>query len=130
MRWPLILMAFLGLDMCQRDETVSGHGGGAAEWNLVSIDGAAFEARATVEFPEEGAIAGKGPCNSYRGEQTAPYPWFDADRISVTRQACPELEAEARFLEMLTAMTQVEVAGGILILSNDAGREMVFRASD
>lgn len=130
MRAAWIFAAVLGLDACQPDETVSGHGGAETEWRLVTLDGAAFGARATLGFPEEGVVAGEGPCNTYRGTQSAPYPWFDAGRISTTRRACPELEAEARFLDALAEMTLVEVAGDTLILSTDSGREMVFRAPD
>jgi heat shock protein HslJ len=111
-----------------KDETVSGHGGQAAVWGLVSIDGTPVTARATLSFPEEGVIAGEAPCNRYSAQQTVPYPWFRAERIISTRRACPELDAETRFLGALAEMTLVEVAGDTLVLSNDAGREMLFRA--
>ena len=55
----------------------------------------------------------------------APYPWFETGPILVTRRACPDLEAEGDFLRALESMSQAEVLGSVLILSNDAGREMV-----
>ncbi|MET4102213.1 heat shock protein HslJ [Roseovarius sp. MBR-78] len=127
MRTALLLIAMSLLGYC-KDETVSGHGGQAAVWGLVSIDGTPVTARATLSFPEEGVIAGEAPCNRYSAQQTVPYPWFRAERIIYTRRACPELDAETRFLGALAEMTLVEVAGDTLVLSNDAGREMLFRA--
>lgn len=127
MRTALLLIAMSLLGYC-KDETVSGHGAQAAVWELVTIDGTPVTARATLTFPEEGVIAGEAPCNRYSAQQTVPYPWFRAERIISTRRACPELDAETRFLGALAEMTLVEVAGDTLVLSNDAGREMLFRA--
>jgi len=129
MRLALVLAALSALGYC-KDETVSGHGGEGMTWVLRSLDGAPFTARATLAFPEEGEIAGAAPCNRYAGEQTVPYPWFSAERIVSTRRACPDLDAETRYLRALEQMTLAEIAGDTLILSNDAGREMVFRARE
>jgi heat shock protein HslJ len=128
MRLALIVAA-LSLPGACRDETVRAHGGDANLWHLQSIDGAPFVAQATLEFPAPGQIAGEAPCNSYSAQQTAPYPWFSAEKLTTTRRTCPDLAAETSFLRALEAMTLVEVAGAVLILSNDAGREMVFEAA-
>lgn len=129
MRWVLALAALSVLGYC-KDETVTGHGGADETWRLQSLDGVAFKARATLRFPREGELAGTAPCNSYSGQQTAPYPWFSAQSVTATERACADLEAEARYLRALAEMTLVEVVGDILILSNAAGREMVFHAGD
>jgi len=129
MRTALLLIAMSILGYC-KDETVSGHGGQAATWVLQSIDGTPFETRATLTFPEEGTLAGEAPCNRYSARQTVPYPWFSAERIIATKRACPDLDAENRYLRALERMTLAEIAGDTLILSNDAGREMVFRAAE
>jgi len=127
MRAPLLLIVMALMGHC-KDETVSGHGGATALWHLVSLDGAPFEARATLAFPEKSTIAGESPCNRYSARQSVPYPWFRAEHIVTTRRACPELAEEQRFLRALAEMTLAEVAGDTLLLSNVAGREMVFRA--
>ncbi|MGR3291722.1 MAG: META domain-containing protein, partial [Paracoccaceae bacterium] len=77
---------------------------------------------------EQGRIAGKGPCNSYSASQNAPYPWLELGLIAATRAACPDLAAEREFFQALGGMTQIEVLGDLLILRNDAGDEMIFRA--
>ncbi len=128
MRQFFTLVALCGLCACMGDETVAQYGGADAEWQLVEIDGNPFDARATLNLAEPGKITGQAPCNRYFGTQRAPYPWFAAKGIGATRRACPDLAAEQHFLKALGDMTLSEVAGDVLILSNDAGREMVFKA--
>ena len=124
---PYTLMC-LALLAC-KDETVAGYGALDTPWRLVEIDGQAFPAQATLRFGTDGEISGSAPCNRYFGRQTAPYPWFAAEELGTTRRACPALAHETAYLSALAAMTLSEVAGDTLILSNDAGREMVFRAA-
>lgn len=127
MRWVL-LVGLLGLEMCEKDETVAAYGAGGQVWVLAEIDGTPFGARATLSFPETGQIAGEGPCNRYSGVMTTPYPWFDAGQVVSTRMACPDLRAETAFFTALSEMTEAEVSGDTLILRNGEGRELVFRS--
>ncbi|NCQ23056.1 MAG: META domain-containing protein [Rhodobacteraceae bacterium CG17_big_fil_post_rev_8_21_14_2_50_63_15] len=127
MRAALILAALTWLGSC-RDETVTAYGGDVAIWRLESVDGTPYSARATLGFAQEGKLTGEAPCNSFSGTQTAPYPWFAAKDLITTRRTCPDLAAETLFFSALAEMTLVEVAGEVLILSNDLGREMVFHA--
>ncbi|APE42274.1 META domain-containing protein [Sulfitobacter alexandrii] len=128
LRFLLPLTALLILGACDRDETVRGHGGADREWRLVTLQGAPFDARATLSFPEEGRIAGEGPCNSYSTSNIAPYPGFDAGPIASTRRACPDLAAESAFFTMLEAATLSEVTGDTLILSDEDGALLTFKA--
>jgi heat shock protein HslJ len=118
----------LALVACS-DETISGYADPEAVYTLTEIDGAAYTARATITFPEEGTARGEAPCNSWFASQSAPYPWIELGPIGATRRACPDLDAELAYFEALGTMTLAEVQGPVLILSNDAGREIVFRAT-
>ncbi|MEO0371928.1 MAG: META domain-containing protein [Pseudomonadota bacterium] len=129
MRMGLGLSAMLGLFSCG-DETLSGYGAADTKWVLTEVDGTAFAARAILTFPEEGRIQGQAPCNTFSGAQTVPYPWFKAEGVAVTRMACPDLPAENVFFDALQAMTLAEVGPDTLLLSNDDGRKMVFRAEN
>ncbi|SPH16599.1 hypothetical protein DEA8626_00109 [Defluviimonas aquaemixtae] len=124
---PLCLALSATLGACAGDETLSGHGAREGTWRLSELDGAAFEARATLGFPAPGRISGDGPCNAFNGTQGAPYPWFQAEMLLSTRRACPDLQAENAYFRALTEMTLAEVQDDILILSNTDGREMVFQ---
>ena len=127
----LLPMIFaLALTGCIKDETVSGYSNTDTVWRLVEIDGAATSEIVTLQFPEKGRISGKAPCNRYFGAQTVPYPWFKAEAVGSTKMACPNLSAEAAYFSALQDMSLAEVSGDTLILSNDAGRSLVFKAQD
>lgn len=123
---PILLLALAG---CLRDETVAGYGGADHVWHLIELDGAPFTARATLGFPAKGRIAGQAPCNSYETDMTAPYPWFETGSITATEIACPDLMAEERYLAALADMSLAEISGPLLLLSNDQGQELLFKAS-
>jgi heat shock protein HslJ len=118
------------LSGCWNDESVGAYGAADRVWILTELDGTPFTQTATLTFPESGTISGIAPCNTYSGEMTAPYPWFEAGNLAVTRMACPDLAAETRFLAALSEMILSEIAGDFLILSTDTGREMLFKASE
>jgi heat shock protein HslJ len=127
----LVVAAALGVLVMAsgKDETVSGYATPGVTWTLAELGGAPYPARATLTFPEEGRIAGEAPCNGYSATQSAPYPWFEAGPIATTKRACPELAAEAAFLDALARVTLAEVTGEVLILSTEDGFEMVFHAA-
>lgn len=113
-----------------KDETVAGYGASDHLWQLTEMDGRPMETRATLRFPRRGTIGGEGPCNAYSASMEVPYPWFETGPIRATRRACPDLAAEQAFFDALGQMTQSEVLGGTLILRDELGREMVFKAID
>ena len=122
------LVLLLALPHCTGDETLAAYGGADTTWVLQEIDGQPVHANASLIFPSPGTLSGAGPCNSYHGRQSTPYPWFKARQISATERACPHLATEEHYFKALTEMTLSEIAGGTLILSNTEGREMVFQA--
>jgi heat shock protein HslJ len=85
---------------------------------------------ANIAFPEPGVVSGKGPCNTFGAEQTAPYPWFELGPIRATRRACADLNSENRFFKLLGKMILVEASGPVVILSNEAGESLVFEAAN
>lgn len=113
-----------------RDETLTGYGAADKVWVLSTLDNTPFETRTTLSFPETGKLAGQAPCNSYHGAQKAPYPWFQTEALVTTRMTCPDQSSEDIYFQSLAKMTEAEVAGDTLILRNEAGQEMVFRAAD
>jgi heat shock protein HslJ len=127
-----LALAALALLAACGDETISTVADREATYVLTAIDGAPFPARATIRFPAPDRIAGEGPCNSYTGAQSAPYPWFEPGPLAATRRACADAEAtraEAAFFRALSLMRQADLTGDVLRLT-DTGRRtiMVFRA--
>ncbi len=126
----LMFAVLFALPACQTDETISGYADRAVIYRLEQVNGRSFAARATIAFPEPGTVSGQAPCNRYSASQTVPYPWISIGPIATARVACPDLAQESLFFEALKAASLAEVQGGTLILSNDAGLQMVFRAQD
>lgn len=122
-----ILPLFFALSACA-DETISAYARPGATYHLTHLDGAPFPATATIEFPQKGVAHGTGPCNTWSATQTVPYPWIELGPIAATERACPDLASERLFFDALPEMTVAVAENGILTLSNDAGREMTFRA--
>ncbi len=120
----------LALAGCATQETVAAYGAAGQVWQLEQIGGVPFSATAILTFPEPGRISGQAPCNSYAATTAAPYPWFDISPITATRKTCADQPAETVFFRALGRMTQSEVSGAVLILRDDAGSEMVFKAAD
>lgn len=129
MRILIPLLLLLTTSACKSDETISGYVDRNATWRLIELDGKPFSARATISFPEKGAVAGNAPCNSYRARQSVPLPWFELGPILSTKMACRDLAAEQMFFDALENMSLAETLGDTLILRDDTGREMVFKTT-
>lgn len=128
MRIFCLLALVSGVMGCMHgDETISGYVDRDAIWHLQELDGVEFPAQASVQFPETGQVTGSGPCNRYSAIQTAPYPWISVEAVAATKRACPDLQQEQQFFEMLQSMSLAEVSGDALLLSDDTGRQMLFR---
>jgi heat shock protein HslJ len=115
------LAALLFLAACYPDETISGYVDMSDVWNLKTLNGEPVASKTTLTFPEKGKVAGQGPCNSYFSGQIAPLPWFDAGPIGATRKLCPShiMTEETSFFAALEQADQIEVSGGVLILSQN-----------
>ncbi len=76
----------------------------------------------TLRFQSGGRVKGSTPCGDFAAEQTAPYPWFDLNVLKMPGAPC-----DIDVLQ-LTTMTQSEVSGDTLLLSNDSGISLGFQA--
>ncbi|KAB7614816.1 META domain-containing protein [Amylibacter sp. SFDW26] len=124
LRASLILTAILSF--CSPDETVSSQTETTDVWVLQSVNDEAITERITLEFPEEGRISGRAPCNRYFATQSAPLPWFEIGDIGATKVACPALKQEQEYFENLRIMSSVEVIGDTLVLRSVTGFEVVM----
>ena len=104
--------------MTEKDETIAGYAG-ENSFALKEMLGEPVTARVTISFGEDGQVIGQAPCNRYFATQDAPLPWFSLGPIGATKMACPELEEEIQYFDLLGQATLAEVLGGILLLSNE-----------
>ncbi len=130
MRIFISVIAFTILAACtSEDETVAAYGGDIHTWRLTELDGVEITYATRMTFAHQGSVDGEGPCNPFTATQRSPYPWFELDPFISVDDFCSKLDQETEFFDALQAMSVSEVVGDTMILSNDAGREMVFKAT-
>lgn len=125
----LILMAF-AVALIRPDETIRQYGMGQDTWQVTTLHGTPFEARATLRFSGRNRLAGDAPCNSFTTRMEIPFPWFKVGPIAATRGACPDLAAEQAFFAALTTTTIAQVNNGTLTLSDDTADLITLRRAD
>lgn len=95
-------------------------------WQLVSIDGQPYPARATLLIDGDKA-GGQAPCNQWSGDVVKdPFPVWQIRNVVATEMACDDLAAEADFFAAMAAMTHSSVGIGHLELVDQQGRVMQF----
>lgn len=108
------------------NETLTRYGA-AGVWMLTESHGQPVTIDLRLGFPSHNIIWAEGPCNSFSGLVTAPYPWFAIGPMKQSGRSCALLDAERAYMTQLTLMTQAKVLGNALILSNQRGDKMMFR---
>lgn len=130
MRLPCALPLFLSLAACWGGDTLRADGAADKVWHLKELRNTPVEAKITLTFPDPGKIAGTAPCNQYFATQEVAYPRFKAGPIAATKRACPALTLERAYFTALEGATLSEELGDTLILSNDEGVLLVFKATE
>jgi len=118
------------LAACDQDETLRSYGAGDIVWSLTELNDAPFTADSALSFLSGNRVSGTGPCNTFMATMSVPYPWFELEGLASTRRVCPQLAEETDFFNALTQASQVEILGNVMVLSNDDGLSMVFKAVD
>ncbi|MGY9012367.1 MAG: META domain-containing protein [Rhodobacterales bacterium] len=85
----------------------------------------AVVAIAMIQFSWDGQFTATAGCNRLFGRQERVYPNFNLSPIGSTRMVCPTT-AERLFMSALSVMNKAHRDGEILLLSNQARREMIF----
>lgn len=87
-------------------------------WRLEDLGGAGVLERveATLEFPEEGRIAGNGSCNRFFGTVETKAETISFGPLGSTRMACAEPigNQEAKYLEALQRAERFTLEGSTL----------------
>ncbi len=128
MRLAIPLIFLMLVSACRDEGSPAAYSATDKVWQLVELDGKAFDAKATLTFPEAGRIAGTTPCNQYNGAMTAAYPKFETGPIAATKRACIDMAQESAFLAGLGAATTSDLSNDTLTLSNADGLKMVFKS--
>ncbi len=100
-------------------------------WQLIQLDGRSVQPRegAFSLHLDEGRVAGIGACNRLSGTYTTTEKRaLVFGPIASTRMACPDIEQEQRFLQVLAATTHYDMDGPMLILLCDGELRAVLQA--
>jgi heat shock protein HslJ len=102
------------------------------EWVVEDIGGGGIidRSRATLNFRDDGRLAGRASCNSYAGTYALTGESLTIGKAATTMMACaPSLMAqEQRFLEILQQVQRFEIsATGALVLIDRTGRTITAR---
>lgn len=89
-------------------------------WRLADLQGSpALEGvEATLEFPEQGKVAGKGSCNRFFGTAKITGETLTFSQMGSTQMACvgPGMEQESRYLKALAAAQRYSLEGDMLVI--------------
>jgi len=99
----------------------------AHEWVLEDINnqGIIDNSRVTLNFGDEGRVAGKASCNRYFAVYSVDGETLNIQQAATTMMACPEalVNQELRCLDALQGAQSFEIdATGALILTGDNSR--------
>ncbi len=96
-----------------------------AEWVAETISGepVAENTRVTVLFGADGAVSGRGGCNSFTGSYEVDGEGLSFGPLASTMMACvdPVMEQEQRFHQMLSSAHLVRRDGEQLVIQAEAG---------
>ncbi len=126
----------LGCARCQRTSAdpgvipESGKGLTGTVWRLADLGGGGVLDRveATLEFPEEGKVVGKGSCNRFFGSVKIEGERISFGPLGSTRMACPEAVSnqESKYLEALQSAERFTIDGSTLLI-HSRGKEEPLR---
>jgi heat shock protein HslJ len=99
------------------------------DWHLLAMDGRPVAEGVTLSFGADGSLHGKAPCNSFGSRNGASLPALALAPIRATRMACPRLEEEQAFFDLLPQMTAaLSDRPDRLVLTSPDGRSLEFVA--
>lgn len=104
----------LALAACGPATPVETGGVPQGEYVLVGMDGGTVPLRNVTLTIAGNQLSGRGPCNSYVGQNNATPPALQLTPIVTTQMHCKDAPLEDRFLATLQSAYEMEYFGGVL----------------
>lgn len=94
------------------------------DWKLVMLDGEKVVIDSEmgsphVKFENTERISGNLGCNNFGGSYKAEGNQISFSKITATQMACPNLNVEQSFLEILNTATSFRISNDTLVLNNE-----------
>lgn len=80
----------------------------------------------TIEFDAEGMAFGNSGCNNYRTKTTLEGEVLSFGPLMGTKMACPHLEGEGKYTELLNGQLTASISEDVLTLSKDGQAVLEF----
>lgn len=101
-------------------------------WTLTSINGEDVaklfsDKKPSIEFDADGKVFGNGGCNSYRGTFKLEENTLSFGPLMSTKMACPSLEGEGKFMQLLASPVQATINGETLTFLKDGNVVLEFK---
>lgn len=114
---PVLLAALLSLPTLAAAADQAGPLLMPQVWQVVLVDGKEPGWTATLNLSEPGQLFGQAPCNRYSAPLTQEGRSFRLGNLAATRMACPQLQAEDRFLGLLRLIEAADHRARLLLLT-------------
>jgi len=127
---PMVLAGTFLVGCATQQDQNSAHGADVLaghEWVVEDINnqGIIDNSQATLNFGDEGRVAGKASCNRYFAGYLVEGQTLNIKQAATTMMACPEalMKQERRFLDALERIDSFEIdETGALVLTGDDSR--------
>jgi heat shock protein HslJ len=99
-------------------------------WRVTGFDTTGANHSPTIAFDQaQNRVSGNGSCNRYSGGFTLTAPDKIAfSPMAATKMACPGLNVESRYFELLNKANKWSIKDGVLTLSQDGNALLTFVA--
>ncbi|SIN82436.1 META domain-containing protein [Chitinophaga niabensis] len=99
-------------------------------WRVTGFDTTGANHAPTITFDQaQNRVSGNGSCNRYSGGFTLTAPDKIAfSPMAATKMACPGLNVEGKYFELLNKANKWSIKDGVLTLSQDGNALLTFVA--
>lgn len=127
-----VVISAIGCCNCKKVQRSDSRPLVGTEWQLVQMDGRSVEVQDdlfTVVFGEENHLSGVGACNRLMGGYEATETGaLKVGQLASTRMACPGMDREQAFAQMLMEATHYQIDGPMLMILKNGELKAVFQA--
>lgn len=132
MKKNLLAAAIILLAGCASSQKSNGSGEKDLykSWRATGFDTTGAMHSPTIAFDQgQNRVSGHGSCNRYTGGFTLTAPDKIAfSPMAATKMACPGLNVESRYFELLNKANKWSIKDGVLTLSQDSNALLTFVA--
>ncbi|KMW59069.1 hypothetical protein AIOL_004050 [Candidatus Rhodobacter oscarellae] len=125
-----VILPLIWLTFCQTDETLAAYAGRDRVFRLAEMQDRPVDEAVTLRFPARKTLELRTTCGQMAGRITAPLPWFALSLERGKDQDCDARALHDNLYNLINGMHLAEIAGDTILLQDDHGATLLFRAGD